>query len=417
MSSRDRDPDDRVPNDRDPNDMDDMDDDTVTEALRAEIADVAPATSRARRVIVDDSGDGPVDESDDESGDVSGGHSAGDTTAIRAQKAAEKAELRAVRREQRREGRAQRREERAEQRELKKSQKSSQDPSTAISGGSKASSSKLTVERDGKKRVVISDDSVAEERPRQKSVVGESRFRQRRIDINRSEGRRRFRLVVVAGIAVLVVVVVLLLLTSPILSVRTVNVEGNAYADPEVVASVVDDLMGEPILTADLHRAEVVLRAVPWVEDARVTMRLPSTVTIEIVERRPEAYYRGVDGFNRVLDHEGRVLDVIEGDPVDYPLIAGTGPSISAGQTVDQPFLGAVQLIDSLTVDLRTRLESAAVTPEGDVSLVLSDGVTVLFGRPDDFQTKLVGVINEIKRQGSSPYSVIDVSSGDPSVR
>ncbi|MEY3617467.1 MAG: hypothetical protein RL726_165, partial [Actinomycetota bacterium] len=33
------------------------------------------------------------------------------------------------------------------------------------------------------------------------------------------------------------------------------------------------------------------------------------------------------------------------------------------------------------------------------------------------FQTKLVGVVNEIKKQGSSKYAIIDVSSGEPSVR
>lgn len=389
---------------------DDLDDDDVSDALRAEVADVVGAPSRRRRSTPDSSGDTSDDSSDDPTGDDTG-----DTTAVRARRAAEKAQQRAERRTRRAEKRAERR----EAKDLARGRRATVVPAES---GASGKGSTTTTTRDGKKRVVIADDSVAEVRPRQKSVVGESRFRQRRIDVNRSEGRRRFRVAIVVGIAALVIVVVLLLLTSPILSVRHVDVEGGVYADPEVVSSVVDDLMGEPILTADLHRAEVVLRAVPWVEDARVSMHLPSTVSIEIVERRPEAYYRGVDGFNRVLDHEGRVLDVIEGDPVDYPLIAGTGPSISAGQTVDQPFLGAVQLIDSLTVELRDRLQSAAVTPEGDVSLVLSGvgpagDITVLFGRPDDFQTKLVGVINEIKRQGSSPYSVIDVSTGDPSVR
>ena len=407
MNSREREP-------HQSNANDDLDDDDVSEALRAEVADVVGAPSRRRR-STSDSSDDSNDDSSDDSGDSSDDDT-GDTTAVRARRAAEKAQHRAERRADRAEKRAERREAKA----LARGRRAAVLP--AESGASGKGSTTTTTTRDGKKRVVIADDSVAEVRPRQKSVVGESRFRQRRIDVNRSEGRRRFRVVIVVGIAALVIVVVLLLLTSPILSVRHVDVEGGVYADPEVVSSVVDDLMGEPILTADLHRAEVVLRAVPWVEDARVSMHLPSTVSIEIVERRPEAYYRGVDGFNRVLDHEGRVLDVIEGDPVDYPLIAGTGPSISAGQTVDQPFLGAVQLIDSLTVELRERLQSAAVTPEGDVSLVLSGvgpagDITVLFGRPDDFQTKLVGVINEIKRQGSSPYSVIDVSTGDPSVR
>jgi hypothetical protein len=29
----------------------------------------------------------------------------------------------------------------------------------------------------------------------------------------------------------------------------------------------------------------------------------------------------------------------------------------------------------------------------------------------------LVGVVNEIKKQGSNKYAIIDVSSGEPSVR
>ena len=58
-----------------------------------------------------------------------------------------------------------------------------------------------------------------------------------------------------------------------------------------------------------------------------------------------------------------------------------------------------------------------AVTPDGEVSFLLTDDVTVLFGRPDRFQVKLVALVNEIKRQGSRSYSVIDVSTGEASVR
>jgi hypothetical protein len=41
----------------------------------------------------------------------------------------------------------------------------------------------------------------------------------------------------------------------------------------------------------------------------------------------------------------------------------------------------------------------------------------VIFGAPADYQAKLVGVINEIKRQGTKSYTVIDVSAGEPNVR
>jgi cell division protein FtsQ len=275
------------------------------------------------------------------------------------------------------------------------------------------------VDSSGKKRVVISDDSEVIDRKssRNPSDNGASRFRLRRIAVRREEGRRRLRWFTVLGLGVAGIILVLLLLTSPLLSVRKVEVEGVVYANPELVASIVDSINGEPILTVDLNAAEDKLLMIPWVRQARVSMHLPSRVTIEVVERTPIAFFRSVDGFNRVIDRDGRVLDVIEGDPVDFTPIIGTGPNLSAGQNTEQPFLGAAELINALPSELRSRLLRVTVSPEGEVSLALTNDVEVLFGRPDDFQAKLVGVVNEIKRQGSRRYAIIDVSSGQPSVR
>jgi cell division protein FtsQ len=275
------------------------------------------------------------------------------------------------------------------------------------------------VDSSGKKRVVISDDSEVVDRKssRNPSDNGASRFRLRRIAVRREEGRRRLRWFTVLGLGVAGIILVLLLLTSPLLSVRKVEVEGVVYANPELVASIVDSIDGEPILTVDLDAAEDKLLVIPWVRQARVSMHLPSRVTIEVVERTPIAFFRSVDGFNRVIDRDGRVLDVIEGDPVDFTPIIGTGPNLSAGQNTEQPFLGAAELINALPSELRSRLLRVTVSPEGEVSLALTNDVEVLFGRPDDFQAKLVGVVNEIKRQGSRRYAIIDVSSGQPSVR
>lgn len=275
------------------------------------------------------------------------------------------------------------------------------------------------VDSSGKKRVVISDDSEVIDRKstRSDSDNGASRFRLRRIAVRREEGRRRLRWFTVVGLMIGVVIIVLLLLTSPILSVRKVDVEGVVYADTDLISAIVESVKGEPILTVDLDAAERKLLAIPWVRQARVSMHLPARVTIEVVERSPIAFFRSVDGFNRVIDRDGRVLDVIEGDPTDYTPINGTGPNISAGKTVEQPFLGAAELINALPAELRARLLTVTVSPEGEVSLALTNDVEVLFGRPDDFQVKLVAVVNEIKRQGTNRYAVIDVSSGQPSVR
>jgi cell division protein FtsQ len=389
-----------------------MEDDWVSDDVRAELDEVFAETDAltrpSRRIVLgDDSGDSSA-ESDGKSDAESRGDSTGprrpsllarrvrgllrrddsdetdETDETRAKSPAKPAASRAA------------------------TTQSSAKSSAASSGGSSGSSS-------GKKRVVISDDDSGPASPA--APAGASRFRQRRIAIRRAAGLRRLRWFSVVGIAVAAVLVFLLLLTSPILSIRNVEVEGNVYADPTMLGEVISDLKGEPILTADLHGAETRLESIPWVREASLSTHLPSRVLIQIVERRPIAFYRAVDGFNRVIDRDGRVLDVIQGDPVDYFPIRGTGPNLSAGDTVGQPFLGAAQLINALPADLLARLIAMAVSADGDVSMSLTDEVEVLFGRPNDFQTKLVGVVNEIKKQGSNKYAIIDVSSGEPSVR
>lgn len=287
----------------------------------------------------------------------------------------------------------------------------------------------------GKKRVVITDDTIdaarqtherrRASRPRRRFWQRErsaeddelSRLRKQRRAKQRVDGRWRPRWYVVVSAGVALLIGGLLFLTSPILAIKRVDVEGNVYTDPQQLAAIIADLEGDPILTADLHGAQVRVESIPWVRKARVSMHLPSRILIQVDERTPLAYVRSSDGFNRVIDRDGRVLDVIEGDPTEYIRINGVAPTLVAGDFVPQPFLGAAQLINALPVDLAQRLVSASVSPEGEISLQFTPNLQVIFGAPSDYQAKLVGVINEIKRQGSRSYTVIDVSTGEPNVR
>lgn len=307
------------------------------------------------------------------------------------------------------------------------------DDSVDSAEDSDPASPSVKVTPDGKKRVVITDDtmdlarSAGERRRASRRRFGWrtrsaeddelSRLRKQRRAKQRAEGRWRPRWYVIVGSVGVLVVLILLILTSPILSIKKVEIEGNVYASPDLLAAVIADLEGDPILTADLHGAQMRVEDIPWVRKARVSMRLPSTVVIQVDERAPLAFVRSTDGFNRVIDRDGRVLDVLAGDPTDYVRIIGTAPTLVAGDFVPQPFLGAAQLINALPVDLAARLVSATVSPEGEISLQFTPTLQVIFGAPADYQAKLVGVINEIKRQGTKSYTVIDVSTGEPNVR
>src|SRR5690349_2289597 len=62
-----------------------------------------------------------------------------------------------------------------------------------------------------------------------------------------------------------------------------------------------------------------------WVKDARVLRRLPDTLVIDIVERRPAALWQN-QGQLALIDSEGVVLDRVQVDRMpDLPLLMGPG--------------------------------------------------------------------------------------------
>jgi cell division protein FtsQ len=209
-----------------------------------------------------------------------------------------------------------------------------------------------------------SEDAVA---PKEASTRGiEPRLRQRRIGVRRAESRRRLRWVAIGAAVLVVVLAVLAVLGSSLFAVDDVDVSGNVYTNPDRLQAVVDDLMGTPVLLVDTTAAEASLEAIPWVEDARVRTSFPNSASIEIRERTPLVTMSGTDGLSRILDRDGRVLDSIEGVPVALVWISGPGTlDTPVGGTAPIGYSAAASLVTKLTPNIRSRVESMMVTPDG----------------------------------------------------
>lgn len=209
----------------------------------------------------------------------------------------------------------------------------------------------------------------------------------------------------------------LVVLSSPVVGVRYVDIEGNRYVDADRVARVVDSLLGVSVLTADTAEARRQLEEDPWVARARISTYFPDRVVIEVEERVPAAWFAGVDGSARVIDVAGNVLAVVEGMPTDYARIEGTGPNLVPGATADLPFRAAAQLSQSLPPELQPLVASYGVTETGQVTMTLATGTIVSFGEPVDMRNKLVNLVVLLRRQDPNDLQTVDVSTGDPVVQ
>ena len=111
---------------------------------------------------------------------------------------------------------------------------------------------------------------------------------------------------------------------------------------------------GTPVLRADTDAAERELEAIPWVRGRAGHHRFPTAP-----DRAPRAHVRGhVPGLRRafrVIDQDGRVLDVLDAQPVDYLLVSAPGAAqhrrrASSRRPASE---AAASLIDALTPAMR----------------------------------------------------------------
>jgi cell division protein FtsQ len=95
----------------------------------------------------------------------------------------------------------------------------------------------------------------------------------------------------------------------------------------------------------DVDRIRERLMEFGWVEDARVSRRLPDTLVIDIVERKPSALWQDRQQL-ALIDKNGVVLDRVAIDKMpDLPLVIGPGANTRAGQL--KTILGTVPALQA----------------------------------------------------------------------
>ena len=83
----------------------------------------------------------------------------------------------------------------------------------------------------------------------------------------------------------------------------------------------------------------------------------------------PVASYQAEDGSFRVIDPDGRVLDVLPAQPVDYlPITSSELPAMGPGEFAPAGFRAAASLVDALTPGMRAIAASVTVTPDASDS-------------------------------------------------
>jgi hypothetical protein len=262
-------------------------------------------------------------------------------------------------------------------------------------------------------------------------VVLDPRMRARRIRVRRDAGKRRLRRLTLALAVLAVVVGAAVAARSPLLDVDRVEVTGAEQTSAEAVRQAAAVEPGEPLVSVEVEAAARRVEELPWVADATVARRWPSTVEVQVSEREPVALAQVTGAHMALVDAEGRVLAVER-----RPDVPGTGtgggedggedepggegaPAGLAGLAVLTDVDGAVVEGGTLDGDAREALRVAVAVAErmpGAVMSVstgleaeLADGGIIRFGSAEKLEAKVTAAKTVLDQVDLSCLAVLDV--------
>ena len=179
--------------------------------------------------------------------------------------------------------------------------------------------------------------------------------------------------------------------------VKRVEVKGIDRMERLTVYAIALDQHSMAMPLVDLDKVRDQLLNYGWIKDARVSRRLPDTLVVDIVERKPTAIWQHNQKLS-LIDDDGVVLEPLKPDQPapELPLLIGDDANHEAvrlNKLMDHvpaldPMLASASWVGNRRWDLQFQSGEVLALPEGDAAAAKAllrfariDGVRRLLGR------------------------------------
>lgn len=177
---------------------------------------------------------------------------------------------------------------------------------------------------------------------------------------------------------------------SPLFSVREVRVLGNRYMPKEDICRVAGVYPGVPLFQVRTAEMAQLLMKDLRVEQAVVRRSLPSTLEIQVTERRPVATVDCDFGYVD-LDREGTVIDAYKTlKKMAIPMITGIKlKDIYIGDTItDENLKAALVYLYTMKPETNGQISEVSLKNPNDVMAYTTGGVQIRLGHLDRLEEK-----------------------------
>jgi cell division protein FtsQ len=159
-------------------------------------------------------------------------------------------------------------------------------------------------------------------------------------------------------------------------AMKRVEIKGANHIRQLDVYNIAFDQPSSAMPLVDLEATRQRLLRFGWVRDARVSRRLPDTLVVDIVERRPAAIWQHNQKL-ALIDMEGVVLEAVRLDAMpDLPLLIGPAANLHAAELARliqaapnlKPAMAGASWVGGRRWDLRFQSGEVLLLPEGEAA-------------------------------------------------
>lgn len=192
-----------------------------------------------------------------------------------------------------------------------------------------------------------------------------------------------------------------LVFNSPYFRLEKIVISGNERVSTDQIRVTSGLVPGVNLLLVRPAEVAARLRTLPWVEEASVGLRLPSTVLLQVRERVPVAVVPLGEGQFLLVDKKGVAVEV-EKAVGSFPVLTGeTLRGYQLGQELTPAgYRWGARVIDGLK-DLQGQISEVNVDSNLQITLYFKDGLPVFLGSADatlsDRLSTLLAILAETK--------------------
>ena len=244
----------------------------------------------------------------------------------------------------------------------------------------------------------------------QKSARSASRARKKaeRAEYRRftvSSRQRRLTWTAGVGSVLALAIVVVIVTTSPLMSLRTIRVEGVSRLTSAEVIDQLQPLAGLPLARVSAVDVARELSDVSLIQSVDTRVELPDTLAVSIVERTPLGAV-GTAGNFRVVDQAGVELWTDTVRPTELPLIG------VAANAEDRGFQAIVEALAVIPTEVLGRIDRITASSADTVAFSLRDSDhQVLWGSSEFSSQKARALPAALQAAGAAGSKLIDLST------